>query len=110
MSDQFFERPILNSPYEYPSRHWELDDNGQPTQQILAKRRGADFITPIPKPKVRKDGRKQESLDLSVFSAGDENYDHTAIINGVRQEVDKWRQLPEVQWRVTPGTARLLKH
>jgi hypothetical protein len=21
----FFERPILNSPYEYPKRHWELD-------------------------------------------------------------------------------------
>jgi type III restriction enzyme len=110
MPDQFFDRPILNSPYEYPSRHWELDNNGQPTQQILDKRRGADFITPIPKVKTRGGGRKQESLDLSVFSAGDESYDHTAIINGVRQEVDKWRQLPEAQWRVTPETARLLKH
>ena len=60
MSDQFFDRPILNSPYEYPSRHWELDNNGQPTQQILNKRRGADFITPIPKVKTREGGRKQE--------------------------------------------------
>jgi hypothetical protein len=25
MSDRFFERPILNSPYAYPSKHWELD-------------------------------------------------------------------------------------
>lgn len=25
MSDLFFERPILNSPYDYPSRHWELE-------------------------------------------------------------------------------------
>jgi superfamily II DNA or RNA helicase len=24
-----FDRPILNSPYEYPRRHWELDDAGQ---------------------------------------------------------------------------------
>ena len=25
MSERFFEQSILNSPYEYPSRHWELD-------------------------------------------------------------------------------------
>ena len=24
MSDEFFKKPILNSPYERPSRHWEL--------------------------------------------------------------------------------------
>ena len=34
MSDEFFNKPILNSPYEYPRRHWELDENGQPTQKI----------------------------------------------------------------------------
>ena len=28
-------QPILNSPYEYPARHWELDEHGQPTQQII---------------------------------------------------------------------------
>ena len=31
----FFEQPVLNSPYEYPSRHWELDASGQPTNKIL---------------------------------------------------------------------------
>ena len=34
MSNAFFEQPILNSPYAYPSRHWELDRDGQPTQKI----------------------------------------------------------------------------
>ena len=24
MSNPFFERPILYSPYEYPTKHWEL--------------------------------------------------------------------------------------
>jgi len=52
--DAFFERPILNSPYEYPSRHWELDAAGQPTQHILEQRRAVRFITPIPKPKKRR--------------------------------------------------------
>jgi len=39
MDNRFFERPILNSPYDYPARHWELDGQGQPTQQIIDARR-----------------------------------------------------------------------
>ena len=35
MSKQFFEQPILNSSYEYPSHYWELDGTGQPTQRII---------------------------------------------------------------------------
>ena len=54
MSNPFFDHPILNSPYECPQRHWELDSSGQPTQRLLEKRRRAEFITPIPKPKKRK--------------------------------------------------------
>ena len=54
MSKLFFEKPILNSPYDYPSQHWELDKTGQPTQKVVAARRRAEFITPIPKPKKRK--------------------------------------------------------
>jgi len=30
MDNRFFEKPVINSPYEYPGRHWELDDDGQP--------------------------------------------------------------------------------
>src|SRR5690242_2954646 len=37
MANPFFEHPILNSPYEYPKRHWELDDQGQPTQQVIER-------------------------------------------------------------------------
>ena len=51
MPDTFFERPILNSPYTYPSRHWEMNENGHPTHRIIDRRRCVAFITPIPKPK-----------------------------------------------------------
>jgi type III restriction enzyme len=54
MDDRFFEQPIRNSPYDSPGRHWELDAQGQPTQQIIESRRKAEFITPIPKPKKQK--------------------------------------------------------
>ena len=50
MNDLFFEQPLLNAPYKYPSRHREPDDHGQPTQKILDYRRPAKFISPIPKP------------------------------------------------------------
>jgi hypothetical protein len=57
MTNAFFERPILNSPYEYPKRHWQLDDAGQPTNRIEEHRRRAKYVTPIPKPKKQKRSR-----------------------------------------------------
>ncbi len=117
MSDTnpFFERPVLNSPYVRPSRHWELDETGQPTQEIIESRRPAEFITPIPTPKKQKGSSAEQVL---VFDEAAERletegqqYDLREIINGVREQVDRWRKLPdESQWRVTPETARLLKH
>ncbi len=114
MTNPFFDHPILNSPYERPSRHWELDEAGQPTQRILETRRRAEFITPIPKPKKQKKTPKQEGF---IFDEGEglstktQQYDPTSIINEVRNHIDTWRALPNPsQWRVTPETARLLQH
>src|SRR5690606_12795490 len=114
MTNAFFERPILNSPYAHPARHWELDSAGQPTQHILESRRPADFITPIPKPRKRKgDAGDQGALVFDEgkgLSSESQQYSHTAVINGVREEVDKWRRADPAHWRVTPETARLLHH
>lgn len=115
MSNLFFEKPILNSPYEYPHRHWELDDTGQPTQQIIEKRRLAEYITPLPKPKKRKGQAVQASLllddDKGLSTQAQEYQKTAAIINAVRQEVSKWRALPNPSsWHVTPETTRLLQH
>ena len=49
MSNPFFERPIVNAPYHYPRQHWELDESGQPTGNLIERRRRAEFITPIDK-------------------------------------------------------------
>ncbi len=43
MENPFFDQPIINSPYCPPSRHWELDQDRQPTQKILECRRIAEF-------------------------------------------------------------------
>ena len=114
MDNAFFDHPIRNSPYEYPGRHWQLDEQGQPTQRIDESRRRADFITPIPKPRKRKDSFYQNEM---IFDEGkglssiDQQYDPTSIINELRGYVDRWRELKnEYDWRVTPETARLLQH
>ena len=114
MENDFYEHPILNSPYRYPARHWELDDQGQPTQQVIESRRGAEFITPIPKPRKRRAAKSQQQF---VFDEGkglsteEQQYDVTALVNEIRRHVDQWRTLPNPnQWGVTPATARLLQH
>ncbi len=84
MANQFFEQPILNSPYDYPSMHWELNENGQPTQRIIEQRRRAEFITPIPKPRRRKDSKQQTRIAFDEgkgLSDEKQQYDPTSVIN-----------------------------
>lgn len=114
MGNPFFDKPILNSPYEYPVKHWELDDQGQPTQRTIEARRQAKFITPIPKPRKRKVSASQRELiydEGKGLSTERQQYDPVPIINELRYYVDQWRSLPnQNDWQVTPETARLLQH
>ena len=110
---QFFDRPVLNSPYECPARHWDLDDGGQPTNRIVARRRDVSFITPIPAPKKGKGSQRALIFDEKArrVATTDQQYDLAQTINDIRNAVDRWRSLPDPkQWRVTPETARLLRH
>lgn len=107
MTEAFFDSPILNSPYEEPARHWELDGNGQPTNAIVPRRRASALVSPIPKAKKVR-GKAMEQADLLADDG--QEYNPTEVINGIRSAVESWRQLPESQWQVTATTARLLKH
>ena len=112
MEQRFFEQPILNSPYEYPARHWELDENRQPTNRIVDRRRTVSVITPIPA--ARKQTSKQGKLGLDdagkTFNEDGQQYELMRMIESVRNRVNEWRRLPRADWRVTPETARLLQH
>ncbi|MDP6705641.1 MAG: restriction endonuclease, partial [Alphaproteobacteria bacterium] len=106
MADAFFEKPILNSPYEYPSTHWELDGDGQPTNQILETRRRSELITPVPKPKKRKKGKGKGQAEM-VFDAGDG-------LSSVEQEYNpcqrRSKNAPLGRSKTTPLTGRELVH
>ena len=114
MENGFFEHPILNSPYDYPARHWEMDEHGQPTQRTIEARRTAQFVTPIPKPRKQKHSPVQDDFefeDETGVSTRSQRYETIPIINELRQQVDEWRRLPSPNdWLVTPETARLLQH
>lgn len=116
MTEQFFERPILNSPYAYPNQHWELDENRQPTNRIISTRRAADFITPIPKPKKQNQAHVAVQQTLALFdtegvSDDSQTYDLSLYINSIRDRVNHWRNLPDPKsWKVTPTTEKLLQH
>ena len=114
MEDLFFTHPVLNSPYEYPSRHWELDESGQPTHRISAGRRPAEFRTPIPQPKKTKGQPVQARLAVDEAggqSEDDQQSELAARVGEIRGHVDAWREIPGPDnWGVTPETARLLQH
>jgi len=114
LNNEFFERPILNSPYEYPARHWQLDSQGQPTGALIETRRSAEFITPIPKPRKQRGKSAQHELvhdEGHGLSTEKQQYEQTAVISELRHYVDQWRNWPDANdWQVTPETARLLQH
>lgn len=111
MDVSFYDAPILNTPYEYPSRHWELDADGQPTNKIIESRRVSKYISPVPPPKKRKRQKGQASLQFDENVDDDQKYDPTPFINEIRVHVDNWRKVQSPsQWQVTAETERLLKH
>ncbi len=117
MTGTFYEKPILNSPYEEPALHHALDAEGQPTDNPpVAGRRRSELITPVPKPRKRrnKSDPKQATLDWQSgdgISTDNQEYNPTPIINEIRSRVADWRRLPsQTDWSVTPATARLLQH
>ncbi|KAB7646100.1 BPTD_3080 family restriction endonuclease [Polymorphobacter fuscus] len=112
MTQQFFDAPILNSPYASPVRHWELDTNGQPTNIISPSRRSSSLVSPIPKAKKSRNAKGQQADFLADRDdlGFEQEYNPTEVINGIRSAVASWRDLTESQWNVTPTTARLLRH
>ena len=109
MTERFFANPILNSPYERPGRHWELDEDRRPTGVIVEDRRQSKHITAVPK---HHGDNPQAGLEIGVaeLSTADQQYDPMPVINAIRGHVDAWRQLPAERSGVTPVTARLLRH
>ena len=106
----FFENPILNSPYDYPRRHWKMDADNKPTGEINSSRRPSSNRTPIVTPRAKGKGNSAIQQDLFLDTSEGVDYRENELINRIRAEVDRWRESPQENWHVTAETARLLKH
>jgi type III restriction enzyme len=93
--------PILNSPFEPPTRHFELGPDG-PTGVIRDGRRPSESFVPVPRPKK---GTAQQTLDFDLTG---ERREENSLINDIRFEVDRWRARGYPG--VTPHTRKLLHH
>ena len=103
MSNSFFEKPILNSPYLEPALHHALDEDGQPTDNPpVTGRRPSAMISPVPKSKKKKSKQsdEQQKLDLLAddgISTDEQEYNPTPLINDIRSHVKAWKSLPNPQ-------------
>jgi type III restriction enzyme len=101
------DNPILNSPFEAPSRYWALDGSGKPTGEVVKGRRRSEYIVPIATSK-RKSGGQEGMIFADV--EGRTSTRANDVVNEIRRSVETWRSAPGMPTGVTYETARLLLH
>jgi type III restriction enzyme len=102
MSQVVIENPIINSPFDEPTRHFRFTDEGI-TDEIVQGRRTSAYFVPIAKPK--KKGTKQLYFDTEWTQ---DRLEENRLVNDIRRRVALWRQGGYVG--VTPTTARLIDY
>ena len=97
--------PIINGPYDPPSRYFEIGPQG-PTGVVQEGRRPSESFIPIASTKKgARVAAVQESLDFDVTG---ERREKNSLINDLRREVERWRHRDYEG--VTPTSRKLLQH
>ncbi len=102
MSQIVIENPVINSPFDEPTRHFRLSDESI-TNQIDHGRRTGSYFVPIAKPK--KNGSNQLHFDTEWTQ---DRIEENRLVNDVRRRVAIWYKCGHVG--VTPTTARLIAY
>ena len=85
MPQVVIENPILNSPFEEPTRHSGSTTTGI-TDEIVDGRRVSSYFMPIPPPK-----KKGEQLSFDTEWTQD-RIEENEFVNQIRERVGLWRQ------------------
>ncbi len=104
MQQVIIENPILNSPFEEPTRHFRFADEGI-TNEIEDKRRISSYFVPIAQP--RKKSKSQLSFDTEWTK---DRIEENKFINQIRERVARWRQQNYPSPSITKTTRMLLDH
>jgi type III restriction enzyme len=95
------ENPILNTPFDAPTRHFRFDHDGITNETAETRRRSAYFM-PIARPKKRG---AQTTFETEWTQ---DRIKETTEVNRIRERVDAWRSGGYVS--VTNTTRRLLEY
>ncbi len=102
MREVVIENPILNSPFEEPTRHFRFSDEGI-TDEVVDERRISSYFVPIAPPKKR--GSKQMVFETEWIKS---RIKQNELINQIRERVAIWRR---GQYQgITRTTATLLEY
>jgi len=92
VADKVIDNPILNRPYNEPTRHFAFDDEGI-TDLVEDSRRPSSFFVPVPR--LRKGTRQLELAELIADQIWLND-----LVNRIREQVTRWRHAGYP--RVTP--------
>lgn len=89
--------PVLNGPYDPPTRYFEIGPKG-PTGEVLDGRRPSESFVPVAPVRKRK-GRARGTAQAVTAETGDqlelalyeEQVQRNTLINGIRRDVEMWR-------------------
>ena len=102
MGQTVIENPIINSPFDEPTRHFRFTDEGITNEEVDGRRTSSYFV-PIAKPK--KKGAQQLQFDTEWTQ---DRIEENKLVNDIRRRVALWRKGGYVG--VTPTTARLITY
>ena len=104
MSQVVIENPIINSPFDEPTRHFRFADEGI-TNEVVDGRRISSYFVPIARPKKKKGAAQQALFDTEWTQ---DRIEENKLVNDIRRRVALWRKGGYVG--VTPTTARLIAY
>jgi type III restriction enzyme len=97
------ENPVLNSPFQEPTRYFRFSDEGI-TNEIVESRRVSSYFIPIAKPK-KKGKAAQLAFDTEWTR---DRIEENVFINRIRSRVSLWRK--GNYQGITKTTRRLLEY
>ena len=104
MTQVVIENPIINSPFDEPTRHFRFTDEGI-TNEVVDGRRISSYFVPIARPKKKKGAARQAVFDTEWTK---DRIEENKLVNDIRRRVAMWRQGGYIG--VTPTTARLIAY
>ena len=105
MSQVVIENPVLNSPFDEPTRHFRFAAEGI-TNEIADGRRVSSYFVPIARPKKTMGAAYHQALFDTEWTQ--DRIEENKLVNDIRRRVAMWRKGGYLG--VTPTTARLIAY